>query len=64
MGEGSPQSIVGVCEVEAEAACTSAAEGRGNRKWGGGEEARVGKSDKESNTETKTERHREKKKNF
>lgn len=36
LGEGSPQSIVGVCEVEADAACTSAAEGRGRQEMGGG----------------------------
>lgn len=36
LGEGSPQSIVGVCEGEADALCTSAAEGRGRQEVGGG----------------------------
>lgn len=54
MGEGSPQSIVGVCEVGAEALCTSAAEERVNRKWGLGKR----KPKLESQTKRETQKQR------
>lgn len=54
MGEGSPQSIVGVCEVEADAVCTSAAEGRGRQEVGGGKR----KPELESQTKRVTQKQR------
>lgn len=54
LGEGSPQSIVGVCEVEADAVCTSAAEGRGRQEMGGGKR----KPELESQTKRVTQKQR------
>lgn len=54
VGEGSPQSIVGVCEVEADVLCTSAAEGRGRQEMGGGKR----KPELESQTKRLVQKHR------
>ena len=54
MGEGSPQSIVGVCEVEADAVYTSAAERRGRQEMGGGKR----KPELESQTKRVTQKQK------
>lgn len=54
MGEGNPQSIVGVCEVEADAVCTSAAKERGRQEMGGGKR----KPELESQTKRVTQKQR------
>ena len=54
LGEGSPQSIVGVCEVEADAVYTSAAERRGRQEMGGGKR----KPELESQTKRVTQKQK------